>query len=216
MSAQRCGLELASILLIIGLAACGAEDGSAPAGTPIASVTGSTPEPGSTHGASPADIADAKLEPCPESDKAIPAVSDGLPDVTLPCLGQGPSVRLAGLRGLPMVVNVWASSCAPCVDELPIMGETARLTANRVRFLGIDYQDLRAAGLAMAAATKMGFASVQDPNGNVRSGLQPFVGLPTTLFVRPDGTIAGRTPGPIADGPDLDRKIEQYLGVKVR
>lgn len=216
MRAQHCRLAVTSISLILGLMACGAEDGSAPAGTPIASVTGSTSEPGSTGGASPADIAAAKLEPCPESEPTIPAVSGGLPDVTLPCLGQGPSVRLAGLRGLPMVVNVWASSCAPCVAELPIMGEAARLTANRVRFLGIDYQDARAAGLAMAAATKMGFASVQDRNGDVRSGMQPFIGLPTTLFVSPDGTIAGRTPGPVADGPDLDRKIEQYLGVKVR
>ena len=42
----------------------------------------------------------------------------------------------------------------------------------------------------MAAATKMTFPSVQDPKSEVRAGLR-VVGVPTTLFVSPDGSIAG-------------------------
>lgn len=43
--------------------------------------------------------AEAGIADCPASDADASAVQDGLPDVTLPCLGGGRDVNLAGLRG---------------------------------------------------------------------------------------------------------------------
>lgn len=196
------------------IAGCGADDGSAPAGTrqPSSSSSG-TPQPGSTEGATDADIAAAKLKPCPPSERSVPALPDGLPDVTLPCLGEGPDVRLAGLRGTPMVVALWASWCGPCVQELPIMGRVSKDAGESVRFFGIDYQDDRVEALEMAAATEMGFPSVQDPDIQVRSGLR-VAGLPATFFVRADGTIAGRT-AQISSEAELRELISRYLDVNV-
>ena len=203
------------VCLMLSVAACGVEDGSAPAGSSLPTVDSSdAPLPGTTSGASGTDVTAAGLEPCPNSDPSVPAKADGLPDVTLPCLGRGPQVRLAGLRGLPMVITVWASYCAPCVNELPVIGDIARRGAGSVQFLGVDLADARVAALKMAVNTHMGFASVQDPRSLIRAGLR-VVGPPTTIFVRPDGTVAGRQTGAFADRATLSARIEQYLGVKV-
>ena len=47
------------------------------------------------------------IAPCPTSVAGTEGVPGGLPDMTLPCLGGGRSVDLAGLRG-PLLVNFWA------------------------------------------------------------------------------------------------------------
>jgi cytochrome c biogenesis protein CcmG/thiol:disulfide interchange protein DsbE len=112
-----------------------------------------------------------------------------------------------------MVVNVWASWCGPCREELPMMGEFYRKHRSQVAFLGIDLADDRTAALRMAAQTSMTFPSVQDPDSQVRAGLR-IVGVPATLFVRPDGTISGRT-GVVTSQAELAELIERYLQVKV-
>ena len=93
------------------------------------------------------------------------------------------------------------------------MGSFYRAHGDQVRFLGIDLADDRQAALAMAAGTKMTFPSVQDPKSEVRAGLR-VVGVPTTLFVRPDGSIAGRS-GVVSSEAELAALIDQYLQVKV-
>ncbi|MGH7149088.1 MAG: TlpA family protein disulfide reductase [Planctomycetota bacterium] len=66
-----------------------------------------------------------------------------------PSSADGPAVRpadLAGVRsaleaarGKPLVVNHWATWCAPCVAELPVLSESARTHAGKVRFLGVSW-----------------------------------------------------------------------------
>ena len=67
----------------------------------------------------------AGIEDCPRSDPDVPAVTSGLPDLVLACLGGGREVRLAGLRGQPMMINVWAQWCGPCREEAPFISEVA-------------------------------------------------------------------------------------------
>ena len=112
-----------------------------------------------------------------------------------------------------VIIDFWAEWCGPCKAELPLMGEFYRAHSDQVRFLGIDLADDRQAALAMAAQTKMTFPSVQDPNSEVRAGLR-VVGVPTTLFVRPDGSIAGRT-SVVSSKEELASLIDKYLQVKV-
>ena len=94
------------------------------------------------------------------------------------------------------------------------MGEFYRAHSDQVRFLGIDLADDRQAALAMAAQTKMTFPSVQDPNSEVRAGLR-VVGVPTTLFVRPDGSIARANECGFLEGriSEPDRQIPAGEGV---
>ncbi|HKB17136.1 MAG TPA: redoxin domain-containing protein [Planctomycetota bacterium] len=66
-----------------------------------------------------------------------------------PSSTDGPAVRPADLpavrsaleaaRGKPLVVNHWATWCAPCVAELPVLSESARTHEGRVRFLGVSW-----------------------------------------------------------------------------
>ena len=198
-------------LSCVAIAGCGTQDGSNPAGSALPTAPASA-IPGTTEGATTADIQAAKLEPCPVYDANVAPVADGLPDLTLACLGEGKPVRLAGVRGTPMVVNVWASWCGPCKAELPMMGEFYRDNREKLAFLGIDMADDRVAALAMAGSTAMTFPSVQDPKSEIRAGLK-VIGVPTTLFVRPDGTIAGRT-SVVTSREELASLVDKYLGVK--
>ena len=67
-------------------------------------------------------------------------VDGGLPAVTLPCLGGGQEVDLARCAG-PLVVNLWASWCGPCRQEMPVLEDFHEQYGDRVPVLGIDSQD---------------------------------------------------------------------------
>jgi len=94
------------------------------------------------------------------------------------------------------------------------MGEVYRANRDEVGFLGIDMADDQIAALGMAAQTNMSFPSVQDPESTIRAGLS-VAGVPTTVFMRADGSIAGRT-NIVTSKDELAALIEQYLGVDIQ
>ena len=149
------------------------------------------------------------LQPCPvAAADAAPAIP-GLPDEEFPCLGGGPAVNLAALRGEPMVVNVWASWCPPCIAEMPILA-AADEKYDDVRFLGITIQDDPVRSLELKDALGVNFPSVVDPAGSVRASLL-VTGPPVTFFVTPQGMIAGRFDGAIPDAETLDALIAEHF-----
>ena len=153
-----------------------------------------------------------RLDPCPErADQADVAVP-GLPAVILPCLGQGPAVDLAYVRGTPLVVNVWATWCPPCIKEMPLLRAMAEKYSPDVRFLGIDLQDDETSALAMLEEFDITFPSVVDRDGIVRSSLG-VSGPPVTFFVQPDGIIAGRWDGLLPNEEIFDALMANYLGI---
>lgn len=160
----------------------------------------------------------AGLPDCPDSDPGLAplepagAMGGGLPDLTLACLGEGPDVTLSGLRGTPLIINVWASWCPPCIIEMPLLAEAARTYADDLIMLGIDMQDRSEAALDIAAALDLGFPSVVDQPGQVRAALT-VPGPPVTFFVTADGRIAGRHDGRIPDQATMDELISDYLGI---
>lgn len=152
------------------------------------------------------------LEPCPEALPNPDFVISGLPDASFPCLGNGPDVNLSGVRGEPLVVNVWASWCPPCVAEMPMLSQAARDLSGDVRFLGITLQDDPKSSLEMADAMDIPFASVIDPVGEVR-GSMAIPGPPVTFFITPEGKIAGRFDGALPNAETLSALLANYLNV---
>ncbi len=160
----------------------------------------------------------ANLPDCPDSDpniapiEPVGALGGGLPDLTFACLGEGPDVTLSGLRGTPLVINIWASWCPPCIIEMPLLAEAARTYADDLIMLGINMQDRSEAALDIAAALELGFPSVVDQPGRVRAALT-VPGPPVTFFVTADGVIAGRHDGRIPDEETLTELINDYLRI---
>ena len=157
----------------------------------------------------------AGIEPCPRSTAKVEAIDDGLPDVTLSCLGGGRKVDLAGLRGRPTVVNLWAQWCGPCRSEVPLFQRLHEQAGARVRVIGIDFDDPQAGeAIAFAGDLGMTYPQLADPD-TLLKGSVGVPGLPVTLFVAADGTIAGRQIGPVDSYDQLTQLVSDDLGVSL-
>jgi cytochrome c biogenesis protein CcmG/thiol:disulfide interchange protein DsbE len=151
---------------------------------------------------------------CPQLDRAEPR-EDGLPDLELPCLGDGPSVRLSDLRGVPTVLNVWAAWCTNCDREMPLFADAEQRAGDKLRFLGIHYKASRADALQSEDRFGVPFASVHDEDGDRVASALRVVGPPQTFFITADGRVAGREVGEITSPKMFDRLVDRYLGVEL-
>lgn len=149
----------------------------------------------------------AALRPCPVSTSH----AGDLPRLTLACLGGGQPVHLARI-GRPTVINLWASWCGPCAEELPIFAAVEVDAVDRVQFLGVDTADREDAGLRTLIDAGVHFPSVSDPQRQVQKELG-LSGLPATIFVRADGSIAHTKFGAVADTAELRKLLRTHLGV---
>ena len=197
-----------TVLLLLGLlhTACTAEpDPPSAAQPPQTSVDVDTP-------ALRALKADAGVERCRRGAGA--AVADGLPAVTLQCLGGGPSVALPGLRG-PLVINLFAQWCGPCRKEMPYYQRLHQEAGGAVRVLGVDYLDTQPDGaLRLVRETGVTFPLLADPEGRLRTALKVRF-LPTVVYVAADGTVTDVQARAFSSYAELRDSVEQELGVEV-
>lgn len=205
---------LAAVLLAV--TGCTQAGGVGPV-SPMTSSGAPTSPPVST--TSDGDLARAKraagLPDCPSSDPSTPARPSGLPDLTLSCLGGGRAVRLAGLRGTPLVINVWAQWCGPCRSEAPAFATVSATAGRRISLLGVDYDDPSpAAALAYASSAGWRYPQLTDPDRRLAGPLR-VPGPPQTIFVDAAGTVVYRHSGPFTSVPDLRSAIRDHLGVRL-
>jgi thiol-disulfide isomerase/thioredoxin len=158
--------------------------------------------------------AELGVEDCPKVEPE--PVADGLPDVTLPCLGGGRDVPISGMRG-PLVVNLWASWCGPCIAEMPVLQEFHEKHANEVGIVGIDYEDPQVDG-AFDLVRKSGvtYPLLADPQSSLQ-GADPFpgrMGLPIFAFVDEQGR-ATVVAGGVDSLAELEDLVAEHLGVQL-
>jgi len=120
------------------------------------------------------------------------AAAFSLPDLR----DQSRAVDLARFSGTPLVVNFWSTTCVPCRKEMPALASVATRYAGRVAFVGIDHEDTRPAALRFVATTGVRYPVGFDPDGTTADAYR-LRGLPTTVFVRADGTVMLRHTGPL-------------------
>ena len=95
--------------------------------------------------------------------------------------------------GRPTIVNLFASWCAPCRAEMPMLLE-AHETHPEVAFLGIDHMDPRDAGEEFVAELGVDFPTIHDPEGDVAFAVGAR-GMPTTVAFDREGRLVGRVIG---------------------
>lgn len=119
-----------------------------------------------------------------------------LPALTLADLqGQPLPLRASG-DARPMVVNLWATWCAPCRAEMPILAAAAQRQRG-VRFVFVNHGETPAAVRAFLAQQPYRLDELRmDPAMRLGAAVQS-PGLPTTLFVDAHGTIVARHMGPL-------------------
>lgn len=196
---------------MLAAAGCGVHRSTATTGTPGPSASSLTAGL-DAHDAALVQRGFDQLTPCPES--APTAISGGLPNITLSCLGRGPAVHLSGLTGKPTVVNVWASWCTECGTEGPYL--TAAYAADKasVRFLGVDTADTAASGLSYGTqfSPVVHYPSVLDPQKKVLLSI-PQQGPPATIFLDAAGRKVHVEKGPYSSLSALQHDIATYLHV---
>jgi cytochrome c biogenesis protein CcmG/thiol:disulfide interchange protein DsbE len=133
------------------------------------------------------------------------------PGFTLPRIDASGKLSLASLKGKAVVINFWASWCAPCKQEVPrLEAAYRRWSARGVVFVGIDGQDF--VGDAKRFATKLGitYPIVHDGPGSTidRYGV---TGFPETFFVGRDGKLVGSHVEGAITADDLARNIPLAL-----
>lgn len=176
-----------------GLAACESSDAApAKAGDCLRSIETAAPSP-STFG----------------GPQASPA-----PDLSLACLdGSGP-VRLMK-TGAPLVVNLWATYCAPCKEELPAVQKFAEAAAGKVGVVGVDSNDPASFGASYVKNHGLTFPMLSDPDAKLSAALATNY-IPVTLFIGADGGLEHKyvSTEPL-DEKTLAGLVDRYLGVQV-
>ncbi len=122
------------------------------------------------------------------------------PQFDLPLLQQKGQVELSKLAGLPIVLNLWASYCDICKQESPAIAKVSREVGGKVRFLGVDTLDERAAAIKFVERYRLPFPVAYDSAGVVAAKYR-VPGLPVTFFISKTGTrILGVNIGALTAG----------------
>jgi cytochrome c biogenesis protein CcmG/thiol:disulfide interchange protein DsbE len=158
-----------------------------------------------------ADVA-ADLAPCPAQPGTAAADSD-LPAVSIDCIGGG-TLDLTRAPGVPTVLNLWASWCTPCREELPLVQQLADAAGEQVRVVGVVSKDGMPQATSFAADAGITFPGAFDGDGSVMTGMG-LVGLPATAFLAADGSVAFVKVGPVRSLEEFEELVATHLGVQL-
>lgn len=126
--------------------------------------------------------------PCPTALPNTPAAAGPLRSITLPCISGPGRIELgSALAGRPVLINLWASWCAPCREEMPILSAYAQ-QPGAIAVLGVQVQDKPTNGRQLMAALHIAYPSATDPDGTAQRALQAPPVLPASYLVRADGS----------------------------
>lgn len=130
-------------------------------------------------------------------DSARPAATeDRLPALTLPCLTPGPAVDLSSLGGRPVLINLWATWCGPCREEMPILQDAHTKHGNKIAFLGVDTKDNPQRAAAFLQEVGVTYPQVVDLDGRLLSEHLRVPGLPVTVVIDAKGEVVKKHVGP--------------------
>jgi thiol-disulfide isomerase/thioredoxin len=122
-------------------------------------------------------------------------LSEQAPDFRLPLLAtNATSLDLASLRGRPVVINFWASTCVDCRAELAAFAQVAKQDP-KIGFVGVDVADpSTSTAVSLTRQAGITYPQVADSSGQLASTYR-VSDLPTTVFLDSSGKVVVRHPG---------------------
>lgn len=111
--------------------------------------------------------------------------------------------------GRPVFLNLWASWCFPCREEMPAI-DAASVALPEVKFVGVAVQDSESDAAAFADEIGVSYVLGFDNDGNVENAYNPL-GLPASYIISGDGVIVERIFGKVTE-QDLAEKFAQHFG----
>jgi cytochrome c biogenesis protein CcmG/thiol:disulfide interchange protein DsbE len=117
------------------------------------------------------------------------------PPFTLPSLRGQERISLAGFRGQTVVINFFASWCRPCeLEAADLQRAWQKVEGHEVMFLGVAVQDRYRDAQAFLTKHGITYPAAFDDGGDVMQAYR-ITGIPTTVFIDPQGRVAGRHTG---------------------
>jgi thiol-disulfide isomerase/thioredoxin len=129
--------------------------------------------------------------------RIIPSDDRGDPLRLLGEDAEGTAIDTAELRGQPLVISAWASWCAPCIDEAPILTAAVQDPRMSAKYLGLRVMDEMGEPPPVLAA--LPFPSLIDTDGSVLASIPgvPPRAIPSTTVLDAEGRIAAQRIGPL-------------------
>jgi len=111
----------------------------------------------------------------------------------------GETYTLSELRGKWVIVNFWATWCAPCREEIPVLNDLANQYPDDLVVLGINQRETADVIATFGFQVPMDFPVLVNPTDEILANYQ-VVNLPQTVIVAPNGELVWRQFGAL----DLD------------
>jgi cytochrome c biogenesis protein CcmG, thiol:disulfide interchange protein DsbE len=138
-----------------------------------------------------------------------PLVGLPAPDFVLPYVSpgeQGKTQRLSDLQGRSVVLDFWASWCAPCRAQTPVLERVAAsVGSDKLVVLGVGTSDDRTSITRFMQRSAPEYASVFDDQ-DVASSLYHVAGLPTLVIIDKQGMVRA-----VASGLVSERELKQLV-----
>jgi len=141
------------------------------------------------------------LTPAPKPANGLsttdPMIGQTAPNFTLALLttNGASNLSLASLKGKPVILNMWNSTCVPCIAEAPLLQKQwTQAKAQGVVFLGVDYQDVKSDGLHFLQQYDITYPNVLDATGSVAINYG-VTGTPETFFINRQGIVVSHVIG---------------------
>ena len=116
----------------------------------------------------------------------------------------GKEYRLSELKGKGIILNFWGTWCEPCREEMPALQEMSeKLKDQGVLVLAVNNGESEVAVQAFAKQYGLTFPILLDKRLDIAKAYE-VVNLPTTYFIKHDGTMALRVIGPLNVNTILD------------